>query len=182
MHTHLATVFSNLDASMADVRASVELVPPALRSRRPASERWSVAEVLEHLALVERLFTTRLATPIDAARRAGLPAETGDCAPVPPPVAAAMANRASPRSAPQAVIPTGHMDAPDALAALRDAHAAFRALLSDADGLALSTVTYDHPFFGTLNVYQWAELMAGHEKRHADQIREIAEQLRATGV
>ena len=182
MHTHIATVFSSLDASMAAVRASVELVPPALRSRRPAAERWSVAEVLEHLALVEQLFTTRLATPIDAARRAGLAAETGDCAPVPPPVAAAMANRASPRSAPQAVIPTGRIDAPDALAALREAHGAFRALLSNADGLALSTVTYDHPFFGTLNVYQWAELMAGHERRHADQIREIAEQLRGLGV
>ena len=182
MHAHLATVFSSLDASMASVEASVESVPPAVRSRRPAPERWAVAEVLEHLALVERLFTTRLATPIDAARQSGLAAETGDCAPVPPAVAAAMANRASPRSAPQAVIPTGRMDAPDALAALRDAHAAFRAMLSDADGLALSTVTYDHPFFGTLNVYQWAELMAGHERRHADQIREIAEQLREMGT
>src|SRR5688500_2504026 len=182
MHAHLVTVFASLDASMAAVRASVESVPPALRCRRPAPERWSVAEVLEHLALVEQLFTTRLATPIAAARGAGLAAETGDCTPVPPPVAAAMANRAAPRSAPQAVKPTGRMDCPDALAALRDAHAALRALLSDADGLALSTVTYEHPFFGTLNVYQWAELMAGHERRHADQIREIAEQLREAGV
>jgi hypothetical protein len=74
------------------------------------------------------------------------------------------------------------MESAEALSALRQAHAAFRALLSDADGLALSAVTYDHPFFGRLNVYQWAELMAGHEARHADQIREIAEQLRAMGA
>ena len=182
MHAHLATVFSSLDASMASVEASVGSVPPALRSRRPAAERWSVAEVLEHLALVEQLFTTRLATPNDAARRAGLAAETGDCVPVPPAIAAAMANRAAPRSAPQAVKPTGRMDSADALAALRDAHAAFRRMLRDADGLALSTVTYEHPYFGTLNVYQWAELMAGHERRHADQIREIGEQLREMGI
>lgn len=182
MHAHVAAVFSSLDASMAALQASVDSLTPALHSRRPAADRWSVAEVLEHLALVEQLFTTRLAAPIAAARQAGLAAEAGDRAAVPAAVAAAMANRAAPRAAPEAVKPTGRMVSADALAALRQAHAAFRALLSDADGLALSAVTYDHPFFGRLNVYQWAELMAGHEARHADQIREIAEQLRAMGA
>src|SRR5688572_22924094 len=110
MHAHLAAVFSRLDASMAALRASVESVPPPLRSRRPAPDRWSVAEVLEHLALVEQLFTTRLAAPIGAARQAGLAAETGDSTPMPPAVAAAMANRAAPRSAPDAVKPTGGVD------------------------------------------------------------------------
>jgi len=31
-----------------------------------------------------------------------------------------------------------------------------------------------HPFFGTLTIYQWIELMAAHEGRHTEQIREIA--------
>ena len=30
------------------------------------------------------------------------------------------------------------------------------------------------PFFGTMTVYQWVELMAAHEGRHTKQIREIA--------
>jgi hypothetical protein len=93
-----------------------------------------------------------------------------------------MANRTVPRSAPDQVKPTGGMDAADALAASRRAQAAFRAMLIEADGLALSTVTYDHPFFGTLNIYQWAEMMAGHERRHAEQIREVTEQLRAAST
>src|SRR5688572_23374224 len=63
MHAHVAAVFSSLDASMAALQASVDSVTPALHSRRPAADRWSVAEVLEHLALVEQLFTTRLASP-----------------------------------------------------------------------------------------------------------------------
>jgi hypothetical protein len=182
MHAHLAAVFSSLDGSLAALDASVESVPPVLRSRRPAPGRWSVAEVLEHVALVNQLFRTRLAASIAAARDAGLAAETGERAPVPPSVAAAMANRAAPRPAPDRVKPTGGLDAADALAALHRAQAAFRAMLIEADGLALSTVTYDHPFFGRLNIYQWAELMAGHERRHAEQIREIPQQLRAAGV
>ena len=30
------------------------------------------------------------------------------------------------------------------------------------------------PFFGTMTVYQWVELMAAHEGRHTEQIKEIA--------
>jgi hypothetical protein len=61
-------------------------------------------------------------------------------------------------------------------ATTRTLHAA----LSGADGLALSQVTLDHPFFGTLTIYQWIELMAAHEGRHTDQIREIGLVLGAT--
>ena len=175
-------MFSSLDASLATVLAAVETVPPASRARQPAPARWSVAEILEHLALVERLFTARLAPPIAVATEAGLAAETSDRMAVPPAVAAAMANRTAVRRAPDPVKPTGRMDAVEALAALRQAQADFRAMLLAADGLALSAVSYDHPFFGTLNVYQWAELMAGHERRHAEQIIEAGEQLRALGV
>jgi hypothetical protein len=181
MHAHLTTVFSMLDESMAAVQASAESVPLTLRGRRPAPERWSVAEVLEHLMLVDRLFTERIGGRI-AAVRAGLGSEGSERTPLPPQIAAMMASRARTRNAPEQVIPTGNVDAVAALAALQQAHAGFRAALRDGNGLALSSVTYDHPFFGTLNVYQWAELMAGHERRHAEQIAEIREQLRALGV
>ena len=48
-----------------------------------------------------------------------------------------------------------------------------------ADGLALGAVTAEHRFFGVLTVYQWVELVAAHECRHADQIREIGAALQA---
>ena len=177
MHAHLATVFATLDASLAAVQAATDSIPPSLRERRPAPGRWSVAEVLEHLALVDRLFAERIGGKIIAAR-AALGAETSAHTPLPAETAARMASRAKSRSAPEQVVPGGRMDAAEALGALRDAHAGFRAMLSSGDGLALSAVTYDHPFFGTLNAYQWAELMAGHELRHAEQIHEAGQQLR----
>ena len=55
----------------------------------------------------------------------------------------------------------------------------FRAAVLSADGLALSGVIHDHPFFGPLNVYQWVELIAAHEMRHVAQMREAAAQLMA---
>ena len=52
-----------------------------------------------------------------------------------------------------------------------------RALAEAADGLALSQVMLTHPFFGTMTVYQFVELIAAHEGRHTEQINEIARSL-----
>ena len=62
-------------------------------------------------------------------------------------------------------------DAPGQLDRARDE---VRNAVLAADGLALGSVTTEHRFFGVLNVYQWVELTAAHECRHAEQIREIA--------
>jgi hypothetical protein len=41
-------------------------------------------------------------------------------------------------------------------------------------------VSWPHPRFGPLTGYQWIAFSGAHEARHAAQIREIAEQLRAS--
>jgi hypothetical protein len=58
--------------------------------------------------------------------------------------------------------------------AIEEGHRRLQVLAADADGLALGEVSFDHPFFGPMTVYQWVELMAAHEGRHTDQIKEIA--------
>jgi hypothetical protein len=181
MHRHLQEVAAGIERSTSELRAAVAAVPPDLRRRKPAPERWSTAEIVEHLALVCTLFTSRLSGPLAAAREAGLGPEQGILRPVPERIAAAMANRRSTRPAPDPARPTGTIDDATAMAALERAHRTFLDLLESADGLALSSVTYDHPFFGTLDIYQWGELLARHELRHVDQIREIAEQFAASG-
>ena len=74
--------------------------------------------------------------------------------------------------------PTGGLDEAAAWAAVERSRALMRDTISAADGLALSQVTHSHPVFGTLTVYQLAELMANHEVRHSKQIAGIAEELR----
>ncbi|MEQ1575221.1 MAG: DinB family protein, partial [Vicinamibacterales bacterium] len=56
MHSYLTDVFSRMDSSRARLRAAVDSVPAALRATRHAPDCWSVAEVLEHLARVERRY------------------------------------------------------------------------------------------------------------------------------
>jgi hypothetical protein len=170
MHPHLVEVFALLDESRAAVRAAVEAVPPALRGRRPGAGQWSVNEVLEHLALVEERFTAMVAGALDEARRAGLGPERRPRVPLDEAIRARMRDRSERRQAPEHAVPTGTLEATAALAAMERAHDGFRSLLRGADGLALGTVVAEHRRWGPLTAYQWAEVLAGHEKRHAAQI------------
>lgn len=177
MHPHLEAALSRLDESRAALRAAVEAVPAPLRERKPATGRWSVAEVLEHLALVERRYLAQLPEPIAAARQAGLGPETGPRSALPAEIGAMLADRTSRRPAPEIVVPSGTLDAAAALASAEEVRDEFRSMMAALDGLSLGNVIYAHHRFGPLNLYQWVEFIAAHESRHVQQVREVAAQL-----
>lgn len=179
MHPRTEEINAYLDANRAALLEEVERVAPALRETRPAPDRWSVAEVLEHLALVERRITGLLAGSLSAARAEGLgpERETG-------PVVGTfdltrVLDRGRPVEATAAARPLGGLDARGALAALEESRAALREVLFAGDGLALGEVSLPHPVFGPLNFYQWVLFVGGHEARHVAQIRGIAGALAA---
>ena len=174
MHAHLQEVLPLLDDSRAVLKTAIDQVPEGLRRTRPSSERWSVAEVLEHLVKVNRLFAERIATAVAEARAAGLGPERQPRDPLAANVMRALKDRTERRPARDIIFPTGNVEASVAWAELDRAREDVRAAVRAADGLALGAVTAEHRFFGVLTVYQWVELVAAHECRHADQIREIA--------
>src|SRR5512139_3292702 len=180
MHPHLSAALARLDSARSDLRAAVEAVPGSLRAQKPAPDRWSVNDVLEHLVLVERTFLSSVVGKIVAAQAAGLASEVPQPQRLPEEMETRVRDRGNRRIAPDPVQPKGSVDAGSALKQLEDGHTQLRQAVTAADGLALSTVTHDHRFFGTLNVYQWIELVAGHEARHTEQLREIATEISAT--
>jgi hypothetical protein len=173
MSSHLDHVFSRLDRSRAALRAAVDSVAAPLRQQRPGTDRWSAAEVLEHVSIVERIFTGRIVDALDAAKASGLAGEAPSPLPLPEAVETRMADRVNKREAPEPARPTGTLDAAAAWAALESGHQRLRAVVAGADGVALSLVSVAHPFFGPMTIYQWVELMAAHEARHTEQIKEI---------
>jgi hypothetical protein len=176
MHPALTVVLARLDRSRASLREAVDRVPAHQRDEPPAADRWSVAGVLEHLALVDERFVAILGGKIADARAAGLPAEQGDPPLLPPNTEAMLADRTERRQAPPPLVPSG-LACEEAWARAEASRAAFVELVTAADGLALSGVIHEHPRFGALNVYQWGGFLAAHESRHAEQLREIASQL-----
>jgi hypothetical protein len=172
MHSQLADVFALLDRSREVLRNAVARIPAPLRHQRPAPERWSPVEVIEHLALTDRRFTRIIGDKIRTAVAGGLGAESSTRDALPTQIASRLADRTAPRPAPEDLHPSGALDEGQAWEAADTARAGLRDAVLHGDTLALSTVVHEHGAFGPLTVYQWIEFLAGHELRHVEQIRE----------
>ena len=172
-------LLNHLELHHAALLAAVDSVPAADRQRQPGADRWSVAQVIEHLSIVESRIAGMFAKAADSARASGKKAEgeaelaTGllDLEP--------LLDRTERRVANEASRPKGLMDAATALARLEDERAKFRDAVIAADDLALDDTVISHPRLGALNMYQWVLFTGAHESRHAAQIREIGESLRS---
>jgi hypothetical protein len=177
MHTRIQELVDHLARERQVLADALAEVPPDRVTERPAADRWSAAEILEHLVIVERRIGGALAREVDAASAVGLAAESDDS-----PVASMLdvaryssrAERvvASPQSQPTAGRPID-----ESWRDLQQARADLRATLAAASGLALATLDWPHPRLSALNGYQWMLFLGAHEARHADQIREVAAQL-----
>lgn len=176
MHPRIQEILNCLDTELAGLRSAVGTVPLERRGDRPASDRWSVAEVLEHLAMVENSVVKACSRQLAAAREAGLPQESETTPIIQSLPIERVANRDRVWPAPERLHPKG-IDASAAWTEIEGARARLIEFVRSSDGLALGQVSFPHPALGTLNLYQWLLFAAGHHARHAAQIREIAEQL-----
>lgn len=135
---------------------------------RPAPDRWSVLECLEHVSFVERRFLGMVkaseagtSAVRDAAKEAAL--------------ATRVVDRSNKRNAPEAVHPTGkHASVAEAL---QDFNAARDETLQFASeqGANLLSRSASHPVLGPLNGVEALLLIAGHGRRHTAQMREAVE-------
>jgi hypothetical protein len=173
MNPRTAKLFEHFDQKRAALRATVDEIPPELRQRRPAPERWSTIEILEHLALVERRLTHFFNQWLTEAREKGLPTED-PADPGPAVNLGVVLNRGYQITASEAVQPKGELDEAAAWTALEEARRDLKALVQETEGLPLGGIVRPHPnpVIGTLNLYQWFEFVGWHEARHTDQIRE----------
>ena len=68
LHPRIEELIEFLGAHRRGVYEAVAAVPASLRDRKPAPDRWSVAEVVEHLAIVEQRVAALLTVRVTAAR------------------------------------------------------------------------------------------------------------------
>jgi hypothetical protein len=175
MHPRTEELLNHLDENRAALHAAVDAVPPSLRETRPAADRWSVAEVLEHLGRVEEQLTRLLAAKLAQARLTGALGPERESGRVTDSLDGLALDRRQRIKAGDRVLPQGAMDAATALATLDKTRANLRELIVAHDGLSLGAVNHPHPAFGVLDGYQWVTFIGTHEARHAAQIREVGQ-------
>jgi uncharacterized damage-inducible protein DinB len=178
MHPRVAEVVNYLDTERNSLREAVEAIPAELRDRQPGSDRWSVAQVLHHLGIIEKRVGLGMAKWVDEARASGRGDETETSSVMNSLPIDIIADRSKPRNAPDEVRPTGEIDAQSAWEQLEKSRAALRSAFLAGDGLALSKAIQPHPILGPINLYQWMLFVGSHEVRHTAQVIEIGKQLR----
>lgn len=175
VHAHLELVMAALTDARTALKAAAGAIAPPHHRTRPAPERWSAAEVLEHISLAEANFVSWISSGLARARAELSPSAADERRPLPEPIRVRMADRVNRREAPEAVRPTGQVDADGAWSAIEETERRLREALQEASALPLGRITVEHPRLGPFDIYQWVELIAAHRRRHVEQLQEIAE-------
>jgi DinB superfamily len=172
-------IYEHIDRTRASLVAAVEGLSDEQQAFSPAPDRWSVAQLCEHLSIVEG----NVATLLDKILSKG--EESGDAAAAVPdiftdPVSIeefVERSRGVKLEAPERIRPTG-ISLADSLARLRESRAALHSLrprVERADGRALR---FPHPAWGPLDLYQWLLFVGAHEDRHLAQIEALKETMK----
>jgi hypothetical protein len=170
MHPRLTELLDYVDKQTEVLRSAYESVPPEQRAVRGVPGRWSPAEVVQHLAMVEGRLAQRLGQLIEQAR--ALPPETETTSALTRQSTAGVLDRTarfvtSETMEPRDADPDRVWD--ELMAARRESVR----VIQTGDGLALGAVSAPHPRLGAFTGYEWIAFIGSHMARHADQIREM---------
>jgi len=138
---------------------------------KPAPDRWSVAEVAEHIAVSESaifgLVQKQIMTsPVAPEKRDQVKGKDEM-------ILQKVPDRSHKAQAPEFLRPTGRWTTEADLAkAFEDSRAATMEYVRTTND-DLRDHFFDHPVFGTMDGYQWLLLISAHSARHTAQIEEV---------
>ena len=163
------TVLDQFAAGESRLLALAEGLTQEQWNFRQNPERWSIAEIFEHVILVERRvmggMQKRLASGAPATESPGNAARDSE-------LASKVRTRTQKIQAPEPVRPSGQWSASDLSAGFRKTRANSISFASATTG-NLRGYFMNHIAFGDIDCYQWLIVLAGHTERHAQQIEEI---------
>jgi hypothetical protein len=167
----LDRILEKLTSSQQRLLQSADAVPAHHWKTRPQRDKWSAAELVAHLILVERSVVgtaDRIAqkTPkrFSFFQRLHLPIRIVEA-------------RVIRQKAPPAVTPEALEEKETMLASLREMRERTLAFLEETKSRNLAQYRWRHPFLGSFDMYEWFQFVAAHQARHEKQMREIAEGL-----
>ena len=163
------SLLKHLDQTRKAFLASIDGLSEAQWTFRAGPDRWTIAEVAEHIAISE---TTLLGLVTDRILKSP-PVPRDPNAVSDEKLLASVIDRSSKFQAPEILKPTNRWATRDALTkdfvAAREKTAAYvKSTTDDLHGHAAP-----HPVFKTLDGYQWVLLLSGHAARHTAQIEEV---------
>jgi uncharacterized damage-inducible protein DinB len=161
----------NLQATHDKFLQSIAGLSPKQWTFKPGPDRWSVAEVSEHITVAEAtilgLIQKRVMTSPAAPEKREQVKGKDEM------ILQRMPDRSHKAQAPEILRPTGRWATE---AELTKAFEESRKVTMDyvrTTNDDLRDHFFDHPVFGTLDGYQWLLLLSAHSERHTAQIEEV---------
>ena len=158
-----------LEKTRAGVLAATANLSAAQWNFKPAPDRWSVAEVTEHIAATEDFLMGMIRGQVMTA-----PARTEatDVKAIDDFVLQAIPDRTHKLKAPEPLVPTNRFNTPkDSLQHFQDSRAKTISFLQEAKDLRAHAI--DSPTGKKLDGYQWVLFIAAHSDRHTKQLNEV---------
>ena len=177
----VSEIYEHIDGVRGQLLRAVEDLSDDEQSFRPAPDRWSAAQLCEHLSIVEGSVVGLLGKLLAKAEESGATRAEGAAF---EPVSVkefVERSRSVKFEAPERLRPADSTPLADSLRRLRDSRAALHGLrpaIERADGNALR---FPHPAWGPLNLYQGLLDVGAHESRHLAQIEALKETMRTEG-
>ena len=163
-------VMDGLASSEARLLALVEGLTPAQWSFREGPERWSIAEIVEHLILFEEFIRGAVARALEGLAEPEKMGEVG----LKEHLVLGLAEARNVRfNAREVVRPAGRWaDTGEMIAELRKTRARTVAFAEETQA-ELREHFFAHVAFGDLDCFQWLVVLGRHMERHALQIEQI---------
>lgn len=137
-------------------------------------EKWTIAHIIEHVAIVQDGMSKILAKLLKNAQSAG---KTSDGAARLSEnfMQKAAAARDLKLEAPEQVRPKGNQTIAESLQKMDETQRRLEELQPLFESIECSDFKFPHPFMGDLTAHEWLALVGGHEARHLRQIENILE-------
>lgn len=138
---------------------------------KPAPDRWSVAEVSEHIAVAESMIFGMVESKVMTSPAA--PEKRAEVAGKDEIILTRVPDRSHKAQAPEFLKPTNRWATREELTkAFEDSRKATMDYVRTTND-DLRDHFAPHPVFGTLDAYQWILLISAHSERHTKQIEEV---------
>lgn len=166
-----ARVIKLLVDSHRELLEAVEKLTDAQWNYKASPLRWSVGQVVEHIALSEGLLFRAVEQALAAKPNPDWEAKTTGKAEF---IERVMPDRSRRAQAPEVIRPGGKLTRAEVMTRLKEGRAKTLKFIEQTR-LPMKQHTLDHPFpvFGTLNAYQWLIYIPLHNIRHNKQVAEV---------
>ena len=172
----IADIYSAHELAIERLNATVANIAQREANALPDGEKWSIQQIVEHVAMVEQGVSRICAKLLETAKTVDEPSDGSFV----------LSDEFSAKStkiaglkveAPERVHPSGNVSIADALEHIKANKLTLEAMRPDLERYDLSHAKFPHPFFGDLTASEWLVMLGGHGSRHTDQIGRILDKI-----